>query len=140
MTTYELDEPGGGELTLPSGHWRWFVIRVNSMPENRCASQQLIFANESYSDSDDVMRVDVPRNVDSLDDEDVRRYARNPDTRSFLISTSEFTIWPPTDDMNNRMWRVRPASGYQFRTSKHIEKPLGELTNQELAEIVTSGI
>ena len=134
MTTYRLDHHERGVISLESGTWRWFVIRLNSLPEVVCESQQLYFANESQPG--DVMRARIPCDVNEIDDGAVAEYARNPDEREFRTSAGRFSIRPPSDIGNSRMWNVRPERGRLHRTSFAIDTPLGELTHDELLAIL----
>jgi hypothetical protein len=137
MATYRLNQFDGGTVDLPSGHWRWFVIRLNSLPEETCEAQQLIFANED--ESGDIMRARVPNTINSLDGRAVLEYARNPDDREFRTSSGRVGIGSAVDEGRGRMWPVRPANGHPYRTSKFVEKALGDLTRSELTEIASPG-
>jgi hypothetical protein len=133
MTTYRLEQIDGGTITLQSGRWHWFVSRVNSLPEGVCESQQLIFANEL--ELGDIMRTRIPAHIEQLDDREVTNYARNPDEREFRTTSGRIVIGPAEDQGRGRMWPVRPEPGNPYRTTKFVEKPLGELTAEELRDI-----
>src|SRR5262245_1215530 len=93
MTQYDLRHHAGGTIELPSGPWRWFVIRLISLPENECTHQQLIFANEDVRG--DIMRVDVPPTLDNLDDANLRQFGLHPDERTFPTPNGQATLRPP---------------------------------------------
>jgi hypothetical protein len=138
MTTYRLDQLDQGFVSLPSGNWKWYVIRLMSLPEGTCEVQHLIFANANYAG--DIMRAQVPSHLSEIDDESVMSYARQPDDRSFRTDKGRFQIRPPLEDGRQRMWSVRPEQGIPFRTDMHIEKSLGELTEEDLRELVRTAI
>jgi hypothetical protein len=135
MSTYRLDQPEGGLLTLPSGDWRWFVIRLNSLPEGVCQLQQLIFVNEP--EGGDIMRARVPSDINTIDDVSVKEYARKPEDRMFLAPSGWVTVRPPIETLADRMWSVWPENRYHFRTSYAVEKPLGELTREDMLTIAS---
>jgi hypothetical protein len=135
MTTYNLKQLDGGTVLLPSGRWRWYVIRVNSLPEDVCETQYLFFANET--NPGDLMRAAVPPTVQEVSDTEVRELARYPEERSFRDRQGRVQLRPTLDNGREPMWRVRPPTGLAFGTSKHIEKGLGELTPEDLIDIAT---
>lgn len=136
MKTYRLDQLEGGIVVLPSGGWRWYVIRLNALPEGTCELQHLIFVSEQEGGG--IMRSRVPSDIDSVDDADVEQYARHPEDRMFKGPRGWITLWPPTVGVHDPMWKVRPEKGIPFRTSFAIEKSLGELTSQDLRQIASS--
>jgi hypothetical protein len=131
---YRLDQLDRGAITLLSGIWRWFVIRVNSMPGEKCEVQYLIFANESISS--DIMHARVPSDVDAIDVVAVKEFARHADDRSFRTPKGRYVLRPPANDGRIDMWQVRPDRGMPFRTNWYIEKAIGDLTASDLEEIV----
>ena len=133
LSTYRLDQFERGSVTLSSGLWRWYVIRLNSLPEQVCQLQQLIFISEP--DGGDLMRARVPSDVDTVDERTVEQYARNPDDRTFRAPTGWITVRPPVESGPGRMWSIWPEKGYIFRKSHAVEKPLGELTREDMLKI-----
>src|SRR5262245_30722623 len=132
MASYRLDQYDRGTIELPSGQWRWFTIRVNSLPENVCVSQLLVFANES--EAGDVMHVHVPNTLTEIDDARVRELAVDPDDREITTTNGTVVIGRRSDDAGG-WWPVRPAVGQVFRTSTTDHRRLGELSRHELLEI-----
>jgi hypothetical protein len=131
--THKLDEYASGTIELPSGHWRWFTIRVNSLPENVCVSQLLVFANEG--EHGDVMHAHVPSNLNQMGTEQLRAFALDPDEREILIDGGTVRISRRVDDRGG-WWPVRPAAGAPYRTSTLDHRQLGEIPRSELVDLV----
>jgi hypothetical protein len=134
MGTYRLDQFERGSLRLPSGDWRWFVIRLVSLPEGKCELQQLIFVSEQGGL--EIMRARVPNDVNIIDDASARDFARHPEDRTIRAQGGSITVRPPDDQEPNPVWKVRPENGHPFRTSYAVEKPLGELTHDDMLRII----
>lgn len=133
MPEYRLDHYEGGEVTLASGQWRWFPIRLLSLPEEQCEMQLLILAHNEHPG--DLMRVRVPPEVDGMDLEAITELARNPEEREFFSEDHHFNIRPLSEGTDGNMWRVRPSDRPAFQTDLHNEKALGDLSQEELGEI-----
>jgi hypothetical protein len=130
MIDYRLGNHPSGSVTLPSGRWKWFAIRICSLPDNVCHSQNLIFAGEDRTGS--VMRTRIPPEVDVANEKEITEYGRMPDEREFQTQRGRYTIYPPRVFDANHMWMVRPESGRTFRTNIASDRQLGELTDEEL--------
>lgn len=137
MTTYRLDQLDRGTVALKSGQWRWYVIRVNSLPEGICELQYLIFANETGAG--DIMRARVPSDIDEVSEKQVLEYARAPEDRSFRTAKDRFLIRSVGTGFQ-RMWQVRREQGHLVSTNKHVDKPLGELSRTEIEDIADSAL
>jgi hypothetical protein len=98
--------------------------------------QHLVFANES--EAGDLIRVNVPCDITEIDDQTVARYAQHPDERSFRRESGRYVVRPPEEKGFNRMWRVRPENGHPYGVNVAIEKPLGELTPEDLTAIAAA--
>jgi hypothetical protein len=133
MATYRLDQLEGGVVRLASGGWRWYVIRLNSLPEQVCHLQQLIFVGEQ--DGVGIMRARVPNDINTIDDAAAMKYALHPEDRIFRIDGRSVTVRPPTDRSVGAMWDIWPETGGHFRNDHAIEKPLGELTREDMIQL-----
>jgi hypothetical protein len=137
MASYRLDQLEGGVTAIGPSRWRWYVMRLNSLPSGQCELQHLIFVSET--DGGGIMRARVPSDVDVVDDRAVLRHAMHPDDRSFRGRRGWLTVYPPNEEDTEPMWRVRPEARRPFRTDIAIEKSLGELSNDDLLAIESVG-
>ena len=92
MTAYDLDHLEEGTLVLPSGAWKWRVIRVLSLPEREVAFQHLFFFHEEHGGG--VMRARIAPHITQLDAKAVEDLARNPEERSLTVEGREFVVPP----------------------------------------------
>lgn len=138
MAAHNLDKLEGGVTLLRSGQWRWYVIRVSSLPEGRCEVQHLIFVSERPDGG--IMRSRVASDVSTIDDTAVQGLAQHPDDRSIRGANGWITVFPPhgSDPLNR--WRVRPEGRRPFWSDVQTGTPLGELTGDEMLEIDAQGL
>jgi len=134
MPSYNLEALDGGTVTLRSGEWRWFPVRLNAMPERSCVSQHLFFASVEHKGS--VMRTRIDPDTDHVSEREVEEAAANPDEREAWTATGQATVWPPREDVDDPEWRIRvPHRGY-VRTDMHREHRLGDLTHEEVGDLL----
>lgn len=138
MPRYRLDRPEGGTITLPSGTWHWFPVRLMALPENACVRQSLIFGHAQSTGS--TMRRRLEPDVLELRDGQLLEFALAPDERTLVLDGHQFRIEPPLEAQLEPMWRVHgPTSQQRFETDWEVEMQLGELTEQDMMAIVRSG-
>lgn len=134
MVDYSLENLDSGEVDLPSGVWRSYVIRLYSLPERTCVSQMLLFGN--LDQRGDTMRKRLPGSINQISAEELRGHAMHADEREFVDGEKRIVLRPPLVISYDSMWSFRDATGQQRGSNIHIEVPIGSLTMEQIREIV----
>lgn len=134
MPEYRLDLGDGGLVSLPSGDWNWFPVRLLSLPGGVCETQFLVLAHAAEAGS--VLRVRIPTELCVLDNPSVEAFAKEAEEREILTGRGRFLVRSPSEHDRDDWWKVSPEVGPTFRMDVHRGRVLAELTREEMLEIV----
>ena len=132
----QIDLTQGAQRRM--GEWEWQPVRVSSRPEGACVSQQLRWWKWVDGEAD-VMHCILPHTMDAISEDQLREFAKAPDSREFDVDGERWIAFALQDNtFVLRRSNPPPPQSIPGHVCQISNRGLGELTLSELQDLVRS--
>lgn len=131
---YQLLRPDSGRVTLRSGTWHWFVVRIVSMPDDECVLQRLVYVHADEPDATMSVTIDPLDSVETS--EDAAAQAERVTERTIRTAEGWFAVYPPLANASYDDWIVKPQGARRLLAAAGADGHLSSLTTSELVDVL----